>query len=114
MNKSRFFHVVGGLPADAMHDVLEGVLQYGVKELIKVYINEQKLFTLDELNKRIAECDYGYHNDANRPAQITQKKLASADNGLRQHGSRMVNFILQEQLLLCYVTSYYLLSLFLM
>lgn len=64
----------------------------GVKELIKVYINEQKLFTLDELNKRIAECDYGYHNDANRPAQITQKKLASADNGLRQHGSRMVNF----------------------
>lgn len=114
MNKSRFFHVVGGLPADAMHDVLEGVLQYGVKELIKVYINEQKLFTLDELNKRIAECYYGYHKDANKPAQITQKKLASADNGLRQHGSRMVNFILQEQLLLCYVTSYYLLSLFLM
>ena len=88
-----------------MHDVLEGVLQYGVKELIKVYINEQKLFTLDELNKRIAECDYGYHNDANSPALITQKKLASADNSLRQHGSRMVNFILQEQLLLCYVTS---------
>ena len=24
----------GGLPADAMHDVLEGVLQYSVKELI--------------------------------------------------------------------------------
>ncbi|XP_015773170.1 PREDICTED: uncharacterized protein LOC107351398 [Acropora digitifera] len=72
-----------------MHDVLEGVLQYGVKELIKVYINEQKLFTLDELNKRIAECDYGYHNDANRTAQITQKKLASADNGLRQHANQM-------------------------
>ncbi|XP_044171934.1 uncharacterized protein LOC122956333 [Acropora millepora] len=89
LNKSRFFHVVGGLPADAMHDVLEGVLQYGVKELIKVYINEQKLFTLDALNKRIAECDYGYHNDANRPAQITQKKLASADNGLRQHANQM-------------------------
>ncbi|XP_044173356.1 uncharacterized protein LOC122957349 [Acropora millepora] len=89
LNKSRFFHVVGGLPADAMHDVLEGVLQYGVKESIKVYINEQKLFTLDELNKRIAECDYGYHNDANRPAQITQKKLASADNGLRQHANQM-------------------------
>jgi hypothetical protein len=32
---SRYFHVVGGLPGDAMHDVLEGCLQYECKELLK-------------------------------------------------------------------------------
>ena len=59
MNNSRYYHVVGGLPADAMHDVLEGVLQYHTKELLKFYIAEQKTFTLDELNNRIASFDYG-------------------------------------------------------
>ena len=60
LNNSRFFHVIGGLPADAMHDVLEGVLQYHTKELLKYYILDEKIFSLDELNKRIISFDYGY------------------------------------------------------
>ena len=56
---SRYYRVVGGLPADAMHDVLEGVLRYHTKELLKFYIVEQKTFTLDELNNRIASFNYG-------------------------------------------------------
>ncbi len=59
LNNSRYYHVVGGLPADAMHDVLEGVLQYHTKELLKFYTLQQKTFTLDELNNRIASFDYG-------------------------------------------------------
>lgn len=59
MNDSKYYHVVGGLPADAMHDVLEGVLQYHTKELLKFCILEQKTFTLEELNKRITSFDYG-------------------------------------------------------
>ncbi len=58
LNNSRYYHV-GGLPVDAMHDVLEGVLQYHTKELLKFYILEQKTFTLDELNNRIASFDNG-------------------------------------------------------
>ena len=42
LNTSRYYHVVGGLPPDAMHDILEGVLQYFVK-----------YFRLDDLNRRI-------------------------------------------------------------
>lgn len=49
LNQSRYFHVVGGLPGDAMHDVLEGVLQYEAKEYLKYTINEQKYFTLSSL-----------------------------------------------------------------
>ena len=33
LKKSRYYHVVRGLPCDAMHVVLEGVLQYVVKEI---------------------------------------------------------------------------------
>ena len=29
--QSRYFHVIGGLPGDAMHDVLEVCLQYECK-----------------------------------------------------------------------------------
>lgn len=86
LNQSRFFHVVGGLPADAMHDILEGVLQYEIKEVLKIFIFTKKLFTLNELNQRMQSFDFGYHNDPNKPSPILLKKLQSNDNGLRQHG----------------------------
>ena len=35
---SRYYHVVDGLPGDAMHDVLEGVLPYQCKEMLKEFI----------------------------------------------------------------------------
>ena len=65
LNDSRYYHVVGGLPADAMHDVLEGVLHYTIKEVLKVFIIDQQLFSLNELNSRMKIFDYGYHNDQN-------------------------------------------------
>ena len=86
LNESRYFHVIGGLPADIMHDILEGVLQYEVKELLKHYIKVQHLFTLEQLNHQIASYDFGYYNDTNRPSQIPEQKLLSTDNSLRQHG----------------------------
>ena len=85
LNESRYYHVIGGLPADIMHDILEGVLQYEVKELLKHYIKVEHLFTLEHLNHQIASYDFGYYNEKNRPSQITELKLSSADNSLRQH-----------------------------
>ena len=66
LNKSRYYHVVGGLPPDAMHDILEGVLHYSVKETLKALIFEKQLITIDELNNRISSFDYGYHNDSSQ------------------------------------------------
>ena len=71
-----------------MHDILEGVLLYCIKELLKIYIHTKRYFTLDELNRRILVFDYGYHNDSNKPAQIQAVKLASGDNSLKQHGKQ--------------------------
>ncbi len=87
LNTSRYYQVIGGLPPDVMHDILEGVLQYVIKELLKVYIFEKKLFRLDDLNGRIAAFDFGYHNDTNKPAPIQAQKLTTNDNSLKQHGN---------------------------
>lgn len=86
LNNSQFYHVVGGMPPDAMHDILEGVLHYAVKEMLKEFIFVKKLITLEELNRRISTFDYGYHDDSNKPAVIQQTQLSSADHSIKQHG----------------------------
>ena len=83
LNQSRYFHVIEGLPGDAMHDVLEGLLQYEVKELLKYAINEQH-FTLDNLNHWIQNFDYGYPDVSNKPCAISSATLNSSTNSLKQ------------------------------
>ncbi|XP_028418114.1 uncharacterized protein LOC114543241 [Dendronephthya gigantea] len=86
LNESDYYHVIGGLPPDIMHDILEGVLQYETKEMLKHYIKVERYLTLEILNDRIAKYDFGYYNDSNRPSPITEQKLSSNDNNLKQHG----------------------------
>lgn len=86
LNNSRYYHVVDGLPGDAMHDVLEGVLQYNCKEMLKVFIWELKYFSLEQLNERIKNFDYGYYNDNNKPSPIPQQILKSDKNSVKQKG----------------------------
>lgn len=64
--------MIDGLPGDVMHDLLEGVLQYECKEMLKTFINEEKYLTLDQLNERIKRFDFGYYNDKNFTADIKQ------------------------------------------
>jgi hypothetical protein len=86
LNNSRYFHVVDGLPGDAIHDILEGVLQYECKEMLKVFIFEEKYFSLDQLNSKLKQFDYGYYNDKNRPSPISLNTLKSDNNNLKQKG----------------------------
>ena len=58
LNSTRFFHIVDGLAPDIMHDILEGSLQYEVKELLRHFIQVDKYFTIDALNKIISEFPY--------------------------------------------------------
>ena len=69
-----------------MHDILEGVLQYQCKELLKCFIQEDKYFTIENLNLRIKKMDYGYYNDKNKPSAISINTLNSDNNNLKQKG----------------------------
>ena len=66
-----------------MHDILEGCLEYEVKELLK-YLIQAKLITVNELNKRIEAFPYGYSDAKNNPSIISDKTLKSQDHSLKQ------------------------------
>ena len=54
--------------------------------MLKQFIKVDSFFSLEELNRRIGKFDFGYYNDKNKPAPITEQKLSSNDNSLKQHG----------------------------
>ena len=87
LNDLQYFHVCSGaLVPDIMHDILEGALQYEAKLILKKFIQEDKYFTLDELNS-ILECfEFGYAEGKTRPTPITSVTLSSSDNSLKQNG----------------------------
>ena len=51
LNSSKFFHIVDGLVPDVMHDILEGSLQYEVKELLKHFIHTEQVDILLSKNQ---------------------------------------------------------------
>ena len=76
-----------------MHDILEGTLQYEVKELLK-YLN-----VLETLNARIRIFPYVYPDKDNKPIPISLETLKSNNHQLKQNGmfEHMQKFILHVE-----------------
>lgn len=82
-----YFHVCDGtMVPDVMHDVLEGLLQYEIKLLLKVMINTESYIGLNDLNTRLKCLELGHMESKNRPTQITSTTLQSSGNSLKQNG----------------------------
>lgn len=58
LNSLQCFHVAEGLPPDIMHDILEGALQYEVKEMLRQFTGEKDCFSLSFLNSIISKFPY--------------------------------------------------------
>lgn len=86
LNQLKYFHCVGTLLPDVMHDVLEGVLPYEMKIMLQRFIQDDKYFQLDDLNYKIENFELGYSETTNRPTPISHKTLTSSDNSLKQNG----------------------------
>ena len=87
LNTSKYFHVCDGLVPDIMHDILEGSLQYEVKELLKHLTLSAKYLTVDELNLRIDKFPYVLSDKNSKPTIIPLKTLSSRDHSLKQKGN---------------------------
>lgn len=87
LNTLTYFHVTEGVCVDIMHDVLEGVAPLEVKLMLRQFIYEDKLFTLEQLNNRISSFDYGYMNERNKPSVILN--LRTNENAVKQTASQM-------------------------
>lgn len=81
LNTSNVFH---GIIPDIMHDILEGCLQLHMKWLLKHFILDEKLFSLELLNSRMKSFDYGKADYSNKPTCIAHDTLTSSGNSLKQ------------------------------
>ena len=86
LNQSHYFHVTNGLVPDAMHDLLEGCVPYEVKEMLKVMIDTNSYFNLDEVNTRVANFPYADPERRDKPSDIPSSVLYSHDHRLNQEG----------------------------
>lgn len=98
LNRSRYYHVVDGLPSDVMHDVLEGVLPLQFKLMLRKFILEDKMFTLNELNKRVHIFAFGANDACSKPSLL---KPLNGDNPIRQSGIKFIIISTSRQTL-CY------------
>ena len=80
------FDVCKCFPEDVMHILLEGVVPYETKILLRFLIDDEKSLTLKELNSRMESFDYGYMNAKNKPSPITRETINLADTKLKQSG----------------------------
>lgn len=84
------------MPHDIMHVLLEGVLPRHVKIILKHYIIDQHLFTIQYINRQIAEFAYGYSERATAPRAIDRDRLTSEDNKLVQSGMAEITFFMSD------------------
>lgn len=71
-----------------MHDVLEGVLRFEVKELLK-YLIDNNYLTLKSINSKIISFPYDGSDITTMPTIISAEHLQSSDHKLRQNASQM-------------------------
>ena len=69
-----------------MHDILEGVLQYEAKLLLKQFVNCDHYFTLTQLNQQIQALELGISEVNSRPSPISSASLLERDGPLKQSG----------------------------
>ena len=67
VNSLKYFHVVDVLPPDIAHDIFEGVAINIVCNIITGLVCEDKLFSIDFVNGKIASFEYSQINKRNKP-----------------------------------------------
>ena len=72
-----------------MHDILEGSLQYEIKEWLKHFMHVEKYFSLDLLNNGIRDFPYVLFDTAT----IAPSVLASSDHSVKQKGQHFLKLI---------------------
>lgn len=86
LNQIQSFHVTQNFCVDTMHDLYEGVCHYDMCHIIKYFINTAKLFTLDTLNNRKSNFNYG-------PIEYGNISPAISINHLKMSARELMTFI---------------------
>ena len=81
------FHVANGqMPQDVMHVILEGVLPYEMKMMLKVFIFDKRYFGLKTLNARLSGFVYGRNESRTKPPKSFERKNIAGESSLSLSG----------------------------
>lgn len=86
----KHFRVLDQVGVDIMHDLLEGVCKYDMAFLVFYYVNDLKLFSLEVLNDRMVNFDYGPDN-GNKPSVLNIENIRK--HIIRQSASEMMTLV---------------------
>jgi len=75
LNSLQYFHIVQNVSVDLMHNLLEGIIPFELKLILASFIFDKKYFSLQMLNARLANFDYGYLNRKNKPTALSKTEL---------------------------------------
>ncbi len=78
----------GGLPHDAMHDILEGIAPLEIKSILQHCV-ANGWFSLEWYNTHLLNFNYGY-TESYKPIPILSTVLHSSDKKLRSSASQML------------------------
>jgi hypothetical protein len=74
-NELKYFHVIGGMVPDIMHDLCEGIIPKITLLLLRHCIEDNKYFDLQKLNHIIGNFDYGHLEKKDKPSPIKKDHL---------------------------------------
>lgn len=67
LNEISNFHTTTNFAFDFMHDLLEGIVGLEIIYVLRYFIKDRNLFTIDHLNQRIEKFRYGAVEEKNKP-----------------------------------------------
>lgn len=88
-NQLKNFHVTDNLCVDIMHDILEGVCQYDLTNIIHKLIYQYEVFDLETLNFKIKHHNFGPNLANTNIVEISKEMLEK--NKIKTSASEMLN-----------------------
>ena len=98
LNSLKYFHVVDGLPPHIAHDNFEGVAIDIICNIITGLVSEDKLFSIDFLNGKIASFEYSRIDKKNKPQPL--KIISPSNFKIKETACEMWNLIRLPPLIL--------------
>jgi hypothetical protein len=89
-NDVKGFKVLDQIGVDLMHDLLEGVIKYDLSFLISYYVLELNLFTMEALNSRMINFDYG-PDKGSKPSLLNINHIRK--NTIRLSASKVISLV---------------------
>lgn len=87
LNNILEFHVANGqMPQDVMHVMLEGVVPFEIKLMLKVFIYEKNYLGLNLLNDRLQSFAYGRNEARTKVPKVFERKQIFGDSNLGLSG----------------------------